>query len=63
MEQVTGNRKYDAAGDRLELRRGWAGLEAVDIAGFADMKKPGLDGTKLGSAHGYFVLIQRPSDN
>jgi hypothetical protein len=38
VEQLAGNSKYHAAGDRVEMRRGWAGIEAFDVAGFADME-------------------------
>ena len=63
MEQVTGYSKYHVAGDRVKVRGGWAGLEAFDISGLADMKKSGLDSTKLRSGHINFVPFQRAADN
>lgn len=38
MEQVAGNGEDDIPLDRVKVRRGWAGIEAVDISGFADME-------------------------
>jgi hypothetical protein len=38
MEQVAGDSEYHVAGDRVEMRRGWPGIEAFDVTGFADME-------------------------
>jgi hypothetical protein len=38
MEQGTCNGEYDVARDRIEMRGGRAGIEAFDVASFADME-------------------------